>query len=74
MLANASKSLYEITLLILLKAILKERHGKPLKAVTRHVLGNHRSLNCSELVDELLEAYKELTSNMSLKIHLLHSN
>ena len=44
------------------------------KALVENFLGNKRSDNYAELVDNLLEAYGRLGACMSLKIHFLHSH
>jgi hypothetical protein len=45
-----------------------------LKEVILNFLGNNRARNYGELVDKMLEAYKRMKCNMSLKIHFLHSH
>lgn len=42
--------------------------------ITENFLGNHRSNDYKTIVKELLENYKALGCNMSLKIHFLHSH
>ena len=37
-------------------------------------MGNKRSSNYVEVVNEFLEAYEEMGCNMSIKIHFLHSH
>jgi hypothetical protein len=44
------------------------------KAVTQNFLGNNKSPNYSQLIEELIEAYRVMGCNMSLKIHFLHSH
>ena len=44
------------------------------KLVTTNFLGNNRADNFKVLVENLLEAYKSLGCNMSLKIHFLNSH
>ena len=44
------------------------------KAVTTNFLGNQRSPDYAELVKRLIETYKVMVCNMSLKIHFLHSH
>ena len=44
------------------------------KLVVSNFLGNHRSDNYKELIENLLESYQTLGCNMSLKIHFLHSH
>ena len=44
------------------------------KDVVRNFLGNHKAANYVELVDKLLDAYRDLHCNMSLKIHFLDSH
>ena len=40
----------------------------------KNFLGNKRSSNYVEVVNEFLEAYEEMGCNMSIKIHFLHSH
>ena len=42
--------------------------------VLKHFLGNHKSENYVEVVEEMLTAYKELQCNMSIKVHFLFSH
>ena len=42
--------------------------------VVENFLGNHRSDNYVELVENLLAAYERLGARMSLKMHFLHSH
>jgi hypothetical protein len=42
--------------------------------VVQNFLGNHRADNYAELVSNMLAAYQQLGSRMSLKIHFLHSH
>lgn len=44
------------------------------KAVVTNFLGNVKAENYKEIVSELLNAYKEMGCNMSLKIHFLDSH
>ena len=44
------------------------------KSVVRNFLGNHRAHNYQEIVESLLDSYRTLGCNMSLKIHFLHSH
>ena len=44
------------------------------KAVTDKFLGNERADNYEEIVQQLLESFRELGSRMSLKIHFLHQH
>ena len=55
---------------------LLERKRLPGKVSEKVVnfLGNQKSDNYVEIVDNLLDRYKELGCNMSLKIHFLHSH
>ena len=39
--------------------------------VVKHFLGNHKSENYVEVVEEMPTAYKELQCNMSIKVHFL---
>lgn len=44
------------------------------QSVCDNFLGNHRAENYRDLIEDLLEAYKTMGCNMSLKIHFLHSH
>jgi len=44
------------------------------KFVVKGFLGNRRAQNYEELVNNLLQSYRKLACNMSLKIHFLHSH
>lgn len=44
------------------------------KNVVANFLGNYKAPNYVEEVDNLLQAYKSMKCNMSLKIHFLHSH
>lgn len=44
------------------------------KNVVQNFLGNNKTDNYKDLVEELLQNYKALGCNMSLKIHFLHSH
>ena len=44
------------------------------KNVSNNFLGKHCAYNYKELVNDMLVAYKKLGCNMSLKVHILHSN
>ncbi|GBP72152.1 hypothetical protein EVAR_49742_1 [Eumeta japonica] len=44
------------------------------RLVARNFLGNKRSDNYAELVENMLSSYQKLGCNMSLKIHFLHSH
>ena len=44
------------------------------KAVCDGFLGNHKSENYEQKIDKMLQNYKNLGCNMSLKIHFLHSH
>ena len=43
-------------------------------ALGENFLGNKRSANYIEVVNEFLEAYGEMGCNMSIKIYFLHSH
>ena len=43
-------------------------------SVTSNFLGNNKAANYKEVVEKLIQAYKNLDCNMSLKIHFLHSH
>lgn len=69
-----------------IREIMKDKHFESLlegnekvawfafKEVVLNFLGNRRSGNYEELVQNLLVAYKNMGCNMSLKIHFLHSH
>jgi hypothetical protein len=42
------------------------------KFVVKRILGNRRTQNYEELVNNLLQSYQKLGCNMSLKIHFFH--
>lgn len=44
------------------------------KDVVKNFLGNKRASNYTEVVQKLLESYKALGCNMSIKVHFLHSH
>lgn len=44
------------------------------KEVAKHFLGNTKSENYKEVVSEMLECFRKLGSNMSVKLHFLHSH
>jgi len=44
------------------------------KLVVKGFLGNRRTQNYEDLVNNLLQSYQKLDCNMSLKIHFLHSH
>jgi len=44
------------------------------KFLVKVFLGNRRTQNYEELVNNLLQSYQKLGCNMSLKIHFLHSH
>ena len=44
------------------------------KLVVKVFLGNRRTPNYEELVNNLLQSYQKLCCNMSLNIHFLHSH
>lgn len=45
-----------------------------LKSVVSNFLGNYRAPNYAEIVADMLEAFKQMKCNMSLKVHFLHSH
>jgi len=47
---------------------------RALKRVIKYFLGNLKATNYREIVDELLQSYKDMRCNMSLKIHFLDSH
>jgi len=44
------------------------------KRICRDFLGNHKSVNYQDVVQDLLTSYKAMGCNMSLKIHFLESH
>lgn len=52
----------------------ESRAWNAFESVCNNFLGNNKSENYRELVDELLTAYHILECNMSLKLHFLHSH
>ena len=48
--------------------------GKPLHQLQRIFLENHKAPNYEKCVTKMLEAYKEMSARMSLKMHFLHSH
>ena len=44
------------------------------KDVVKNFLGNTRAKNYTKIVQKLLESYKTLGCNMSIKLHFLHSH
>lgn len=44
------------------------------KNIVKDVLGNKRAQNYIEIVQELLESFKMIGCNMSIKLHFLHSH
>lgn len=44
------------------------------KNVVKNFLGNTRAENYTEIVQQLLESFKMLGCNMSIKVHFLHSH
>ena len=42
--------------------------------VVKNFLGNHRAENYVELVNRMLESFKQLGDNMSIKVHFLFSH
>jgi hypothetical protein len=52
----------------------ENRAWRTFENICKNCLGNIRSSNYIDIVGELLDAYKALGCNMSLKIHFLHSH
>lgn len=52
----------------------EKRAWKCFRNVCNHFLGSHKADNYEEIVTELINAYKDLKCNMSLKLHYLHSH
>jgi len=44
------------------------------KMICKNFLGNYRAANCEDVVQDLLNSYKAMGCNMSLKIHFLESH
>jgi hypothetical protein len=44
------------------------------KRICNNLLGNHKSANYQDVVEDLLTSYKAMGYNMSLKIHFLESH
>lgn len=42
--------------------------------VTKNFLGNHKANNYLQIVNNMLENFKNLKCNMSIKVHYLHSH
>ena len=42
--------------------------------VAENFLGNHKAENYIEIVENMIEAFRRLSSRMSLKLHFLHSH
>ena len=53
---------------------VESRAWNGFRNVIDNFLGNHRSANYVEVVEEMLDAYKELNCNMSIKVHFLFSH
>lgn len=53
---------------------IESRAWKSFVSLCENFLGNKRSANYVDIVNEFLEAYGEMGCNMSLKIHFLHSH
>ena len=47
---------------------------KAFSDVVKNFLGNIKSQNFKELVETLLQAFRNLQGNMSVKVHFLHSH
>ena len=43
------------------------------KRICKDLLGNHKTANCQDVVQDLLTSYKAVGCNMRLKIHFLES-
>jgi hypothetical protein len=54
--------------------MLKEKHGFALKDVISNFLGNYRHQNYKNIVNHMLDKFKELGCNMSMKVHFLDSH
>ena len=42
--------------------------------VVKNILGNHSAENYKELVNYMLENFKKIEANMSIKVHFLHNH
>lgn len=47
---------------------------KGLVSVVENFLGNHKAPNYTEIVQQMLESFRILGANMSIKLHFLHSH
>jgi len=52
----------------------KSRASKASENICRNFLGNKKAENYSETAQELIASYSAMGSNMSLKLHFLHSH
>lgn len=53
---------------------LEKNAWSSFKDLVKNFLGNKRANNYTEIVQKLLESYKTLGCNMSIKLHFLHSH
>lgn len=42
--------------------------------VVQNILGNHKAENYAHLVSDMLNSFRDLGCNMSVKVHYLHSH
>ena len=52
----------------------KRRAGKACENICRNLLGNEKTENYSEIVQELISSHTAVWCNMLLKLHVLHSH
>ncbi|GBN04252.1 hypothetical protein AVEN_269714-1 [Araneus ventricosus] len=53
---------------------LQKNAWSAFKNIVKYFLGNTQTQNYTEIVQQLLESYKVLGFNMSMKLHFLHSH
>lgn len=53
---------------------VEKRAWNSFLALCKHFLGNKKSADYAEIVQEFLTAYADMGCNMSIKIHFLHSH
>ncbi|GBN93957.1 hypothetical protein AVEN_123389-1 [Araneus ventricosus] len=53
---------------------LQKNAWSEFKNIVKYFLGNTQTQNYTEIVQQLLESYKMLGCNMSMKLHFLHSH
>lgn len=53
---------------------LEEKAWKSFVLVVQNFLGNHKAANYAQLVSDMLNNFRDLGCNMSIKVHYLHSH